>query len=176
MSDLGKRLAEGDDRAFTEVVEQYSRKVYALCYRILRDQEEARDMAQEVFVKVYAKRRSFGGRSQVYTWVYRIAVNLCLSALKRRKLETVPLDQVEPILAAGNADDGDCPVDLEALVASALRQLPPKQRSVFAMRFYDKLAFAEIAAAMGTSTGAAKANFHFAVERLRRLVGEVDTP
>ena len=95
MSDLGKRLADGDDRAFTEVVEQYSRKVYALCYRILRDQEEARDMAQDVFVKVYAKRRSFGGRSQVYTWIYRIAVNLCLSALKRRRMPTVPLEDVE---------------------------------------------------------------------------------
>jgi RNA polymerase sigma-70 factor (ECF subfamily) len=182
MSELGKRLADGDEGAFTEVVDQYSRKVYALCYRIVRDEEEARDLAQEVFVRVYTRRRSFGGRSEVYTWIYRIAVNTCLSALKRRRIPTVSIEDVEGALAAKPAAGADCPEDGEALearvalVSKALEHLPPKQRSVFAMRFYDRRAFSEIAAAMGTSTGAAKANFHFAVERLRRLVGEVDRP
>ena len=176
MGDLGKRLAEGDDRAFTEIVEQYSRRVYALCYRVLRDEEEARDMAQEVFVRVLTKRKSFRASSEVYTWIYRIALNMCLSALRRRKINTVPIVQVEGLLPAGSRDQGDCPSHLEALVAQAIGHLPPKQRGVFVMRFYDKMAFREIAAAMGTSSGAAKANFHFAVERLRSLLGEVDAP
>jgi RNA polymerase sigma-70 factor (ECF subfamily) len=174
MNDLGRRLAEGDDEAFTEVVGQYGKRVYALCYRLLRNEEEARDMAQEVFVKVYLKRKSFKASSQVYTWIYRIALNMCFSALKARKAATVPLEEVEGLLAAGDPQGEDRAAELRALVARALEHLPPKQRGVFMMRFYDKLAFAEIAEAMGTSTGAAKANFHFAVERLRRILGEAD--
>lgn len=170
--DLGRRLAEGSEDAFDEVVERYSRKVFALCYRLLRDEEDARDMAQEVFVRVYTKRRSFKAASQLYTWIYRIAVNMCFSALKRRRPASVPLEDVEAVLAAREPDETDSPERLEALVAGALGNLPPKQKSVFAMRFYDKMAFAEIAEAMGTSVGAAKANFHFAVERLRSILGE----
>ena len=182
MSELGKRLADGDDGAFTEVVGQYSRRVYALCYRILRDEEEARDITQEVFVKVYTKRRSFGGKSEIYTWIYRIAVNACLSALKRRRPPALRLEDAEGALAVRAAAAADCAEDggdLDrrlALVGKALEHLPPRQRSVFALRFYDKLTFAEIADATGTSVGAAKANFHFAVEHLRRLVAEVETP
>jgi len=176
MNDLGRRLAEGDDEAFTEVVGHYAKRVYALCYRLLRNEEEARDMTQEVFMKVYLKRKSFKGCSQVYTWIYRIALNMCFSALKARKAATVPLEEVEGFLAAADPQGQDPAVELEALVARALEHLPPKQRGVFVMRFYDKLAFADIAEAMGTSQGAAKANFHFAVERLRRVLGEADVP
>lgn len=170
--DLGRRLAEGGEDAFNEVVERYSRKVFAHCYRLLRDEEAARDMAQEVFVRVYIKRRSFKAASQVYTWIYRIAANTCLSELKRRRPKAVPLEDVQDVLAAKEDDASESPEHLQALVAGALEHLPPKQKSVFVMRFYDKMAFAEIAEATGTSVGAAKANFHFAVERLRSILGE----
>lgn len=176
MDDLGRRLAEGSDEAFTEVVGQYSKRVYALCYRMLRNEEEARDMAQEVFVKVYLGRKSFKARSQVFTWIYRIALNMCLSVLKRRRPVMVPLADVEARLAAKDAPGEGSIAELRGLVTGALEHLPPKQRAVFVMRFYDKLAFADIAGAMGTSVGAAKANFHFAVERLRQVLGEVNRP
>ena len=172
MSDLGKRLASGDEEAFNETVERYSRKVYGLCYRILRDEEEAKDMTQDVFVRIYTKRKSFKGRSSLYTWIYRIALNLCFSHLKRGRAKTVPLDEVEGILAARPADDGGRQADLAAVVERVLDELPPKQRAVFIMRFYDKMSFKEISQATGTSVGAAKANHHFAIERLRKLVGE----
>ncbi|MFZ1947273.1 MAG: sigma-70 family RNA polymerase sigma factor [bacterium] len=172
INDLGRRLADGDDDAFSEVVRTYSRKVFALCYRLLRDEEDARDMAQEVFVRVFEKRRSFGAKSAIYTWIYRIALNMCFSELKRRKPAAVPLEDVEGVLAARDPEGARDTSRLEALVAASLDRLPPKQRSVFVMRFYDKMPFAEIADAVGTSVGAAKANFHFAVERLRSVLGE----
>jgi RNA polymerase sigma-70 factor (ECF subfamily) len=174
MSDLGQRLASGEDDAFNEVVERYSAKVYGLCYRILRNQEEAQDLTQEVFVRVYLKRKSFKGRSALYTWIYRIAVNMCLSHLKKRKAQTVPLHEVEGMLAATPAETSDSRVELDQLLAKALESVPPKQRAVFSLRFYDKMSFNEIAEAMGTSVGAAKANHHFAVERLRQLLQGVD--
>lgn len=175
MDDLGKRFAEGDDDAFSEVIKQYSRRIFALCYRLLRNEEDARDMAQEVFVRVYGKRASFKARSSLYTWVYRIALNMCFSELKRRKIRPVPLEEVEGLLAAKPDEPSDAPARLEPLLAGALGSLPPKQKGVFIMRFYDRMSYAEIAEAAGTSVGAAKANFHFAVQRLRSILGEGGT-
>jgi RNA polymerase sigma factor (sigma-70 family) len=172
MSDLGRRFASGDEDAFTQVIETYSRKVHALCYRVLRDEEEAKDMVQEVFVRVYSKRTSFKGRSSLYTWIYRIALNMCFSQLRKPKATMIPLDDVERTLSARRVDDGNRQAELENLVSRALGSLPPKQRAVFAMRFYEKMTFKEISEAMGTTVGAAKANHHFAVERLRRILGE----
>jgi RNA polymerase sigma-70 factor (ECF subfamily) len=172
MSDLGQRLAGGDEDAFTEVVNQYSRKVYALCYRTLRDEEEAKDMAQEVFVRIYTKRGSFKGRSSLYTWIYRIALNMCFTHLKKRRVGTVPLEDVERTLAVREAEGPDGSVELEARLAVALKRLSPRQRAVFSMRFYDRMTYKEIAEASGTTVGAAKANHHFAVEHLRKILGE----
>jgi RNA polymerase sigma factor (sigma-70 family) len=171
MNDLGRRLVDGDESAFNQVVEEYSRKVYALCFRVLRDEEDARDMTQEIFVRVYSKRRSFKGRSSIYTWIYRIALNMCLSHMNKRKVRVIPLEDVEPVLAAKEAATTDGSVELRRQVAGALESLPPKQRAVFSMRFYDKMSFKEIADVTGTTVGAAKANHHFALERLRTLLG-----
>jgi RNA polymerase sigma factor (sigma-70 family) len=174
MDDLGRRLADGEDNAFTEVVDRYSRKVYALCYRVLRDEEDARDMTQEVFVRVYSKRRSFKGGSSLYTWIYRIALNMCLSRLKKQRAGMIPLDDVEPYLAAPDESGSEEGHALARRVARAIESLPPKQRAVFAMRFYDQMAFKDIADVMGTTIGAAKANHHFALERLRAMLGGRD--
>lgn len=172
MDELSYRFASGDETVFEEVVEQYSRRVYELCYRILRHEEEARDMAQEVFVRVYQKRNKFKGRSALYTWIYRIATNMCLTRLKKLKVQTVPLDLVEGVLEArpdgGNPDYSR----LERAVAGAMAELPPRQRAVFSMRFFDKMSLKEVAQATGTSVGAVKANYHHAVKRLRDILGE----
>ncbi len=172
MDELSTRFAHGDEGVFEEVVERYSRKVYGLCYRILRDEEEARDMAQEVFVRVYEKRGKFGGRSALYTWIYRIATNMCLTHLKRRRIPTVPLEAVEGMLEAAPAGGGPDYSRLERAVSQAMVGLPPRQRAVFAMRFFEKMSVREIAEATGTTTGAVKANYHHAVRRLKEMLGE----
>jgi RNA polymerase sigma-70 factor (ECF subfamily) len=174
MSDLGQRFAGGDEDAFTEVVRQYSRKVYALCYRTLRDEEEAKDMAQEVFVRIYTRRSSFKGRSSLYTWIYRVALNMCFTHLKKRRVGMVPLEDVERTLSARPAAGPDGSLELETRLKAAVESLSPKQRAVFSMRFYDKMTYREIAEAVGTTVGAAKANHHFAVEHLRKILGEGD--
>ena len=171
MKDLGRRLAEGDEEAFNETVERFSRQVFAVCFRILRDTEEAKDMVQEVFTRVYLKRHSFKGHSSVYTWIYRIAINLCFSHLKRKRTETVPLDEVAYRLAVGEDTADSRLEELRDLVGKMIESLPAKQRAVFVLRFYEKLSFKEIAEVMKTSVGGAKANYHFAVEHLRKLAG-----
>jgi RNA polymerase sigma factor (sigma-70 family) len=171
MNDLGRRLADGDEGAFKEAVEEYSRRIYALCYRVLRDEEDAKDMTQEVFVRVYSKRGSFKGKSSLYTWIYKIALNMCLTYLKKHKAKMIPLDDVESFLEAREDAACDGSLELRRLVTAALGSLPPKQRAVFSLRFYDGMPFKDIAEVMGTSVGAAKANHHFALERLRTLLG-----
>ncbi len=170
MDELGRRLAEGDEEAFTEVVERFSRQVFALCYRVLRDTEEAKDMVQEVFTRVYLKRESFKGRASVYTWIYRIALNLCFTHLKRRKAETIPIEDVAYRLAV-DADGPDSRLEeLRGIVGRMIEALPPRQRMVFVLRFYEKMSFKEIAEVMKTSVGSAKASYHFAIKHLRQLV------
>jgi len=172
MDELSTRFSSGDDTVFDEVVNRYSRKVYELCYRILRNEEEARDMAQDVFVRVFEKRGKFGGRSALYTWIYRIATNMCLTQLKKNRVHTVPLEAVEGTLEANPDSGGPDYSGLEAAVSNAMAGLPPRQRAVFAMRFFDKMSLKEIAEASGTSVGAVKANYHHAVRRLRSILGE----
>lgn len=172
MDELSTRFASGDETVFEEVVNRYSRKIYELCYRILRDEEEAKDMAQEVFVRVYEKRNKFGLRSALYTWIYRIATNMCLTRLKKTEIQTVPLEAVEGVLAAEPDREGPDYSRLEQAVSNAMAGLPPRQRAVFAMRFFDKMSLKEVAEASGTSVGAVKANYHHAVKRLRSVLGE----
>ena len=172
MDELSSRFAGGDEKVFDDIVNKYSRRVYELCYRILRDQEEAQDMAQEVFVRVYEKRDKFGGRSSLYTWIYRIATNMCLTRLKKTRIQTVPLETVEATLEAKPDSAGPDYSRLEAAVSEAMAGLPPRQRAVFAMRFFDKMSFKEVAEASGTTVGAAKANYHHAVKYLRDVLGE----
>ena len=101
---------------------------------------------------------------------------MCFSFLKKRKAGTVPLEDVEPMLAAKEDAEPGRSGELRDLVGGALESLPPRQRAAFSMRFYDKLSFKDIAEAMGTSVGAAKASHHFAVEKLRELLSGADGP
>jgi RNA polymerase sigma-70 factor (ECF subfamily) len=97
---------------------------------------------------------------------------MCLTRLKKARIQTVPLDAVEGVLEA--KEDVGYPDfrDLERAVANAMVKLPPRQRAVFAMRFFDKMSVKEIAEATGTTTGAVKANFHHAVRHLKEILGE----
>jgi RNA polymerase sigma-70 factor (ECF subfamily) len=96
---------------------------------------------------------------------------MCLTRLKKIRVRTVPLDAVEGVLEA-RPDGGPDYSKLERAVAGAMAELPPKQRAVFSMRFFDKMSLKEVAQATGTSVGAVKANYHHAVRRLRELLGE----
>src|ERR1700682_950068 len=83
--DLVARLQAGDERAFREIVERYASKICRVSYGILRNREDADDIAQEVFAKVYFAIQGFGGRSSLYAWIYRIAVNECYGLLRKKR-------------------------------------------------------------------------------------------
>jgi RNA polymerase sigma-70 factor (ECF subfamily) len=174
-----RRVAAGDVEAFTPLVERHQERLVRLCTRLLHDPDAARDAAQEVFLRAFRKAGSYRPRGQVYTWLYRIAVNLCLNRLRRQRV--VRFLALEPAAgedeargkAAGPADPG--PDALQALEARArwratrraIAALPPGQRAVLALAKFEGLSYREIAAALGTTEGAVESRL---VRALRTLV------
>lgn len=169
---LISRYLAGERRAFDELVRHYQKPIYHLAYRYLRSEADAKDLTQRTFLKVYGALPRFRAEASFRTWIYRIAINLCLNELRdRRRGEASDRPEViEQALAP--------PPDVESLDAQArgawlrraIASLPPKQRMVLELRIYDELPFREVAELVGSTENAAKVNFHHAVKRLRALV------
>jgi RNA polymerase sigma-70 factor (ECF subfamily) len=158
---LVKRFNEGDEKAFDQIFDKYRAPIYSICYRYTRNDADARDLSQEVFIKVFRNLKNFKGRSKLFTWVYRITVNTCIS-FKRREKHTQPLHE-----ASTRRDPVGENARLKVAIADALERLPKRQRMSFILRHYEGHTFAEIGEIMGITTGAAKANHHQAIRKLR---------
>lgn len=170
------RVAAGDAEAFAPLVERHQERLLRLCTRLLHDPEEARDAAQEVFLKAFRAAASYRPRGQVFTWLYRIAVNHCLNRLRRRAVvRFLSLaernDEGEPVLDP--ADPGAAPdraVEARrrwAAARRALAALPPGQRAVLVLAKFEGLKGKEIAAALGITEGAVESRL---VRALRTLL------
>jgi RNA polymerase sigma-70 factor (ECF subfamily) len=171
------RVAAGDAEAFAPLVERHQERLLRLCARLLHDDEEARDAAQEVFLKAFRAAGSYRPRGQVFTWLYRIAVNHCLNRLRRQSVVRVfsfgeRRDDDEPDFDP--QDPGAAPDRaLEArrrwrATRRALAMLPPGQRVVVVLAKFEGLAGKEIAAALGISEGAVESRLVRALRTLAR--------
>jgi RNA polymerase sigma-70 factor, ECF subfamily len=161
----------GNRDAFEVIVERHRRQVYQLCYRYVGSHEDAADLAQDTFIRAFKGLGAFKGESTLATWLYRIAVNVCLNrvALKTPRPEALgPQDRVD--LAAERPDVSLLREERAAEVRAAIRLLPPKQRATLILRVYHELPHEEIASVLGSSVGAAKANFFHALANLKKLL------
>lgn len=174
--ELLARAAEGDREAFTVLVEAHQDRVISLCRRYLGNREEARDAAQDVFLKVWRKAGSYRPRARVSTWIHRIAVNHCLNLLRRRKIV-----RFLPFVRGGDDDEtpdldpeDSRPGPAESLEArrrwSATRRavdaLPESQRSVLILAKFEGLSYQEIAETLGITVGAVESRLFRAMRRL----------
>ena len=162
--------------AFDLIVERHRRSVYQLCYRFVGNHEDASDLSQDVFVRAFRGMGSFRGQSSIATWLYRIGVNACLNRVSAKttlgKL-TEPIDDRQFVDAgAESASDRILKDERAARVRAAIAQLPPKQRATLILRTYQELSHQEIAAVLGSSVGAVKANFFHALANLKKLLGD----
>ncbi|MCU0255409.1 MAG: sigma-70 family RNA polymerase sigma factor [Vicinamibacterales bacterium] len=167
----------GDAEAFGGLVERHRRTVYNVCYRFTGNHEDASDLAQDVFVRAYRGLAAFRGDAAVSTWLYRIAVNVCLNraAVKRPSLE--PLDGRRLVDHATEAPDrAVLREERAARVRAALTRLPPRQRMTVVLRTYHDLTHEQIASMLGSSVGTVKANFFHALRNLRVLLGGPEAP
>jgi RNA polymerase sigma-70 factor (ECF subfamily) len=172
---LVKECRAGKVAAFDVLVERHQRNVYQLCYRFAGNHEDASDLAQDVFIRAYRALHGFKGQSAVGTWLYRIAVNLCLNRVSVKVPPTEPLQAREHAdVRAESADTTLMRSERAAEIRSAIARLPRKQRAAVVLRVYHDLPHEQIARILGSSVGAVKANFFHALGNLRRLLQEFD--
>ncbi len=173
---LVDRFREGDGRAFEELVRRHQRAVFHLARRFVRDDDEAKDVAQRTFVKAFQGVHALRGGGAFRTWLFRITANLALNHIRdhSRVHPTEDAGANIPVDAVGvdRLDDAERRAQLYA----ALDELPPKQRLVLELRVFQELSFREVAQIAGCTENAAKVNFHHAVKKLRACIEGVKQP
>jgi RNA polymerase sigma factor (sigma-70 family) len=168
------KLRSPDTRnyGFNMLVRAYQQKVYWLVRKMVIDHDDADDLTQEVFIKIHKAIDNFREDSQLYTWIYRIATNECLTFLNKKKRRFfLPLEDVGKELSS-KIDSalyltGD---DIQKKLQKALLTLPDKQRLVFNMKYYDDLSYEDISKITQTSVGALKASYHHAVKKIENYL------
>ncbi len=162
--------------AFNQLVRKYQQKVYWLVRKMVVDHDDANDITQDVFIKAWTALENFRGDSKFYTWLYRIASNESINFLnKKRKRFFVPIHDVENELSEKLEADPLISGDVIQLkLQKALLKLPEKQRLVFNLKYYEELPYEEISEITGTSVGALKASYHWAVKKIEDFLNETD--
>jgi RNA polymerase sigma-70 factor, ECF subfamily len=160
----------GDRSAFDPIVDRYRRQVYNVCFRFTGNHADASDLAQDTFIRAYRGLRGFKGQSALGTWLYRIAVNVCLNRTARK----APREEaLRPERLEGAIEQPDRTLLREERakrVRAAIARLPKKQRATLILRVYHELRHDEIARVLGSSVGAVKANFFHALANLKKLL------
>ncbi len=168
------KAQRGDRAAFESLVRRHQRGLWHLARRYVRSDADAADIVQQAFVRAYQALAGFRGEASVRSWLYRIAINLSLNAVRDRSREQpTELDDDALAIDATGADRLEGSQRAAALRA-AIAELPPKQKLVLELRVFDELSFREVAALADCTENAAKVSFHFAVKRLRTLLGDAE--
>ncbi|MDE3234932.1 MAG: RNA polymerase sigma factor [Bacteroidota bacterium] len=160
------------ERAFTSIIKKYQEKLYWHVRRMVVDHDDANDVLQNTFIKVWNGLENFREDSQLYTWLYRIATNESLTFLEQQKKKSaISLDEVESglsnkVKASENFDVNK----LEWKLQLAIQQLPEKQRLVFNLRYYDEMPYEEMSRILETSEGALKASYHHAAKKIEEFI------
>ena len=164
------------EQVFNQIVKDYSERLYWHVRRMVGTHEDADDLLQDIFLKIWTALPSFRGEAQLYTWVWRIATNETLNWLRREKVraalrfQSIDAELERRILADPYFNGTDAQREL----FKALARLPEKQRQVFVMRWWDELSYEQISAITGTSVGALKASYHIAQEKLKLNLSQAE--
>jgi RNA polymerase sigma factor (sigma-70 family) len=160
------------ERAFTSIIKKYQEKLYWHIRRMVVEHEDANDVLQNMFIKVWKGLENFREDAQLYTWLYRIATNESLTFIEQqKKRSSVSLSDVETGLSNKiHADKHFDPNKLEWKLQVAIQHLPEKQRIVFNLRYYDEMPYEEMSRVLETSEGALKASYHHAVKKIEDYI------
>ena len=160
------------ERAYTSIIRKYQEKLYWHIRRMVVDHDDANDVLQNMFIRVWNGLENFREDAQLYTWLDRIASNESLTFLEQQKKRAaVSLSDVESGLSNKiKADRHFNPNKLEWKLQLAIQQLPEKQRLVFSLRYYDEMPYEEMSRVLDTSEGALKASYHHAVKKIEDYI------
>lgn len=164
------------EKDFEKIVRQYGERLYWQIRRMVYSHDDADDILQNTFLKAWMNIDSFRGNAKISTWLYRIAVNEALDFIRKNKnaveLSDGDVESSVAVRLSGDAYfDGD---EAQLLLQEAIGKLPPKQRLVFNMRYFDEMKYAEISRILDTSEGALKASYHLAVEKISEYLKNHD--
>ncbi|MBP7821776.1 MAG: sigma-70 family RNA polymerase sigma factor [Saprospiraceae bacterium] len=166
------KSSQESERGFRLLLQKYQEKLYYHIRRIASDHEDANDILQNTLIKVFKNIHSFEGKSQFFTWLYRIATNESLTFLtQRKKRTTASLDDSQG--ASSTIQEAEHYVDMDNFaqkLESIIERLPEKQRLVFKMRYYDEMKYEEISEILDISVGGLKASYHHAVKKIESYI------
>jgi RNA polymerase sigma-70 factor (ECF subfamily) len=160
------------ESAFTTLIKKYQERLYWHVRRMVVDHDDANDILQNVFIRVWKALENFKEESQLYTWLYRIATNESLTFLEnKKKRSAVSLSDVESglqnkVRSSENFDANK----LEWKLQLAIQSLPEKQKIVFSLRYYDEMPYEEMSRVLETSEGALKASYHHAAKKIEDYI------
>ena len=184
-SEIISDFLKGNSSSFNFIVLKYQKKVYWVVRRMVLDHDDADDITQEVFIKLYRTMSDFRGESSLFTYLYKIAVNYSLNHLKKNrnkfeKLKNIDEESYNIKDSSKNQDAVMADKEREKLLKEAMLALPDQQRAVFSLRFYDELSYEEISKILGKSVGGMKANYFHALKKIQSFLlekknkGEID--
>jgi RNA polymerase sigma-70 factor (ECF subfamily) len=181
--DLIKKSQEGDQWAFEQLIIKYEKKIYTIAYRMMGNHEDASDLAQEAFIKVFRSIRSFRGDASFSTWLYHVVANVCRDQLRKQKVKVSSLD--EPVAYEGEQlekqllDSGKSPAEkleekeLKAYLQKLINQLPGEYRLVLVLREFMDFSYEEIARELDITMGTVKSRLNRARALLKsKLLAE----
>ncbi len=184
---LVKRVRDGDQRAFKLLVERYQRKVYAVALGMLKDKEEAMDVSQEAFVKVYKYLDHFKGDSSFYTWLYRITVNICIDVMRRKGSaggqmeefdESIATDLGEARIGALGSRLGTNPQksalrrELAEKIQEALATVPEKHRAILLLREVEGMSYEDLSRTLDIPKGTVMSRLFHARAKVQKILSE----
>lgn len=169
--EYAERFQNGDRSAFDQIVRRHQKGMWHLVRRYVKRDADASDVTQLAFVRAFRGLASFRGAASVRSWLYRIAINCALSWLRDHRHEE-PTEIADDVLTDANPAPARLLGNEQGReLRAAIEQLPPKQRLVLELRVFDDLSFKEVAELADCTENTAKVNFHYAVKRLRDILG-----
>ncbi|KON67306.1 RNA polymerase sigma factor SigW [Peribacillus butanolivorans] len=172
------QVLKGDHNAFGEIVELYKDKVFQICFRMLGNRQEAEDLAQEAFVRAFVNIRSFNIQMKFSTWLYRIATNLCIDRLRKKKPDyyldaevsgSEGLNMYSQIASdMAKPEDEVESLELQETIQVEIMKLPEKYRSVIVLKYIEELSLKEISEILDLPVGTVKTRIHRGREALRK--------
>ncbi len=176
---INEFITTRSEKSLNNIIKTYKKFVYATALRYIENYDDADDITQEVFIKVYNNLDKFKGNSSFKTWLYRITVNLSINFLRKKKIfRFFSLDNKE--INENFQIDFSTPdkvledKEFNTKFLSIIAKLPEKQRETFALRYYEEMPYEEISKLLGTSVGGLKANYHQAVKKITNMLKSSD--
>lgn len=175
INELIKKSLQNDRNAFRQIVESYQTMIFSLTFRVLGNEEDAKDIVQDTFLKVWIHLKDFNPQQKFTTWIYKIASNLCIDKLKRKRLITTDCyETLLNVVTTENLEEKLTNQELGNIILSLTNELSPKQKIVFTLRYLEDIEVEEIKDITGLSAEKIKSNLYLAKQTIRKKLENIE--